>query len=791
MPIRDQLLNRPSEDMHLQLRCRAVAATSTFRSTHGLLEIFRDSPLQNCFVLTHVQELRMTDPAFFLLTELFVIGLASERQIRDQASIRSTTVAMMSYGWMHRRSEIPATPADLVEINRVLNIVPPALRDYLRYMNSYVMAVRNLQQAVGADHPYRAQYHYLQLHYIPRTMVGEASRAVLQTMCDCAQPADIANVAAFDVELLDEPALALAWRALSIEEKVRWFEFCTRVEGRASFDRCATFQYGGVISISKGGAATDEWVTRRIEQLRDNHSINIDPRIITPELVTRVYNEFVVKAGLKSKDLFNYLRVWYHMSHISNLESVKWIIEQTSLVGASAVTMIADTVLAWGIRLEVLLAAGIPLVEVQAFAEAVCWLERDRLSSILHPRVESAKYRTLLAVCKNLSDNPAYRNLQTGGILPSAVQRVAVIIGQHLREFTISRMGSALDPITLARSCYNVTITENAGVFTGAAAVGPGAAAGVVIRGNTAMDVLSRIPPTARDRAFITICETAQAAGAQTNWTLLNRGQENTSPYRVVPRHVVTACATLGFTWRGRKLRYFLPVLPYAIYIQAAWDLGCYGGNPIPNPARGRRPPDGPGGDNDDDDNSPWRPYRCLTAIEAEQVFRGTRAIGDFMPNVPRGAAGGPAPPEDDEESEEDDDDDDQHPGGGGAQQDPAPNNEQPPPNPPVIVVQAPPEEPAPANGGQQAPQQQQQDPPAVAGPSGAQAARGPAPELPAIAEEEDYVPGSGTQSSISGGSSQLSLSSDDSDQTPAPTPANRPGFNTPHRNSPPIPRQT
>lgn len=683
MTLRDQHRAYSQRHMHFQASHGVVAANSFFRALQSPFELFSNLPLVNAFVLTNTLANRMTDSAYFLLCESYVDNLAESHGIRDTTIIQAAKMAVSAYMWLHRDPTIPTVAADLVNIDRILNINCPSYRIYSRCITAFGNAVRSLTPAVGAHHPRRAQYHYLQLHYIPRELVGQEYRARLAEMCNFANDQDIPDMAAYDIQPLTEAAFLDAWRVLPIRLKLRYFEFCSRLDTRETFNRASTHIYGAVIAIGKGGSVTDDWVNRRTDQMKSLHSITMNSRHLTPEIITRIFNDFVRRANLEVEDLYNYLRVWYYTADHARLESLSWMIEQTSMVGAAAVSLVAGTFVSWSLPAEAAIAAGISPNELTAFAEAVCWLEYSRLSSLIHPKVETNRYRNLLSVAQSITNDPASKNYRPGADMAPGAARAARMIAQFLRGYSTSKMSTALDPEVLARNHYNTHVLEANGVWEARPLEAAEGDNDNIIRGASAMDVVSRLPPTPRDLAFDALCRLALAAGAQTQWTIMDRGGPVNSPYRPLQPHIIQAAHVLGYDWVDPGYVYQERLIPYTGYIQPAWDLGCYGRDPIANPEVGPRPDGGPGGDDNDDDDQPWRPYRPLDVYQTEQVLRRVRNIADLMPQAPRPRAPGA------ENNAEDDNDDDADdgappPGAGGVAANQPANAQQ---APQVVVV--------------------------------------------------------------------------------------------------------
>lgn len=169
--------------------------------------------------------------------------IATESGMRDKNAITAAKIALMSYTWMHTTGDVHTTAAEYDAINTTLNRLPPSFREYTRVMNLYITRVRAMEAVEGVHHPFRARYHYLQLHYVSELFVAPVSQQAILDLCNYESPVDIANHGDFAVDLLDANGWTAIWRAAPLRIKLRFYEFSARVDDRDAFVKANSHIY--------------------------------------------------------------------------------------------------------------------------------------------------------------------------------------------------------------------------------------------------------------------------------------------------------------------------------------------------------------------------------------------------------------------------------------------------------------------------------------------------------------------------------------------------------------------
>lgn len=296
----------------------------------------------------------------------------------------------------------------------------------------------------------------------------------------------------------------------------------------------------------------------------------------------------------------------YWAADQSGVTVLKWAIEQMGASGATALILVSDVVTGAGLRWAHLRQAGVPREEFEAFAHAALELVRNRLSYVIRPVVDSSRYASITGISKAIANSEGYTtyaDYETNRDKTRGMAARARIMQVFVRTIVRNQARSAMNAESLIRSMYQMRVITNPDGTVSAipldAEVRP--VAEDRLTAATGDELLTLIPLSDEDRAFLTLCQAVLVCGQQELWKLVVNGRQP-SPYRELPNDFIAAAATLGYVYEVVPDPYRLPPIFDKDTERPAFDLSCLGGAVIRDP-RGPYRRGGPGGGNDDDES--------------------------------------------------------------------------------------------------------------------------------------------------------------------------------------------
>lgn len=585
-------------------RLANIANFGTLVQGSSLSQRFSRLRLTQCFVTTNEVRHRLSDLAYCGLVEHYVRCEASRHGDMNTLRIRATVMGVMSLGWLSSASTTEDPPAaEYDRINSVLNREPVNHATYIKVLASWNQAVLALELSGEPDASLRGAYHHQQLHYIHPLFVGDESAQIVRDFCNLRLAGDLVVPAQFAVAELTEEVWTTRWRDLGLPEKLRWFEFAALMDFASMVKRANSYLIGALFAICKMGTMEETWVASRLLQMETHGRIQLDKTIVSRDVMTLVFTEFVAGSKATIDDIYNNLVARYYNGTISGIAPINWVIEQTSLAGAASVSLVADVCKAYKLTMGMLVQAGVPKEDFAAWAQAVCELSRNRLIAIKDSPINSARFKFLQLVCKEVVGNNGYRDYLGGeGRAGLGTASIAKQVALLTKNMVNARMQTTTAPDHLLRAVYDQVVeTLPNGRFRCRPRV-----AGEEVNpdqewreADTVMELLVSCPLSVPDMAFFTLCDHALMAGQQDKWEIRSLAEVD-SPNRPVPPHIIEAARAIGFEWVERDDTYRMPPEIGRGTIYPAWDLGCLDRDPIPRP-RGAGPRGGgPGGDDDD-----------------------------------------------------------------------------------------------------------------------------------------------------------------------------------------------
>lgn len=545
---------------HLTNRTSVLVAL--LRPDQSLYERYSGSVIQNAFFVTSLEDRRLSDLACGLINEHYADARLAHYGEQNAERVKAVRIANHALGWVQAAPR-DLTPAEYDAVNETLGSVAPLCGSYQSAMAAFQLRVRALIPTVGAEQPLRTSYHDAQLHYVhPDFVHGAASKALVRTWCDLRAAADMVVNNDFGVEDIPEADWPQIWRGMSLDQKLRWFEFKARVEEVTVRNRQNTYLYAAIAAICKGGNCTAAWCESRMRQMTELHGIVIDKTIMTPPVLRMVFSEFVDKAHVTVDDLYNMLITWYWAADRAGVTVLKWAIEQMGASGATALILISDVVTGAGLRWAHLRQAGVPGEEFAAFAKAALELIRNRLSYVIRPVVDSSRYASITGISKAIASSEGYvtyTDYETNRDKARGMTSKARMMQAFVRSNIRSQARSAMNAESLIRSMYNMRVVTNPDGTVSAMPIEAREEPGNVDRYTAASeDLLPLIPLREEDRAFLSICEAVLVCGQQQPWPLVADGRQP-SPYRNLPEDLIEAAATLGHVHVIEQDPYQLP----------------------------------------------------------------------------------------------------------------------------------------------------------------------------------------------------------------------------------------
>lgn len=662
MSLRDQNRGLDPRTMRIYASMGLTACCSTIRPRTSLREMLRNTGLHRAFVLTEDPTKRLTDAAFALLVSHYVTNRFKRENIRDTAKKSAATIAVLAYNWMHPDANQPVCPPAVYDaINTTLGLYAPDHRSYTRTIALWINRVVNLQPATVEVNPLRAQYHVEQLHYILPDYVPDDAAAQINSFCDLTLAHDMVVPPNFTIDSMDAAAWETAWRALTLVQKLRYYELQTVLEFRSLTNRSGTMFITALVALAKGGNVTDKWIQSRTAQLENLGHLEIVNDVLTPEIVNTLYVEFVATTDMSPEVIYNWMVTLYHRAQSVNLAPLSWIIEQATMPNASAITMVTTAILRGHIRAEYLLHIGVPRNEITSIAKLAILLLECHLANVVRPVVSASEYRTLVRIARSLTADLTFQDLATLATASTHIARAADTVCMTLVK-TISRDINAAyaSPVVIMRSRYGVQLRENNdGTCQQWTLPGPIVADPQGLGWSQPMsagEMMLKVPETAFDRALTTLLEAVLQIGQQRPLEGFDP-EHPVGPYHRVDQRYLDAARELGYVHpRVDPPVYRRPRRPHQQVVRPPWDLGCIGGQPIPDPGhQGNQP----GDDRPDEDHD----GRMIGGIRVNagnivRLLTGEIAFADIPdPDHDDGQGLQPRPPLGDVESSDDDDD--------------------------------------------------------------------------------------------------------------------------------------
>lgn len=582
-------------------------ASGTLRPAESMRDQLGSLPLQSAFVCTSRVDRRMSDAAYAQLVEHYVNNEMTRLNIRDGNQRKACVVASIGFGFMHSPSRLAnLTDAQYENINQVLGYLAPPHRFYNQSVGKWSLDLHNLRAHPNHPHGLRIAYHQARLHYLRPEFLAANERATLENFCDFGQEEDMIIDPEYNPATLDEDQWKLVWPTLDLGQKMTYFEVLAIFLNDLSEKKSLTAFIGSVMAMAKCGNMQERWLNTRLDQFKAQCSVDTDRNYLTLEILRIVYQDFIARAGVTAYQAYNYLLMMYHRSGVGRLEPLQWIIEQCSTVGAGGVCLVADALLSYNVRYELLIQIGISAQEIAEWCRAACGLIRNRLSAIIRPPVTASTYEHLLQLCKELVKDTTYKDYAGGrrqtSLMTSSSHR---IIAAFLLKHYSDTIAAQVRPELVAQQRYGLEVEETPeGLYRSrqpVAAQNEAEAANPWSRPMTAHQMLAGCPPTRKDAALKMICEAVMLQGRQTPWRPFVPGEAQ-SPNTPVPPEILQACRDLGCNYEQPDDDYVTPRIIETGAVRPPWDLGCLGQRPIPG-YRGMGPRGGGGGGGDDDDD--------------------------------------------------------------------------------------------------------------------------------------------------------------------------------------------
>lgn len=588
------------------LRLANTPNLSTLRPGFTILNRFSNLTVTPCFLTTNTACYRLTDLAYSGLIEHYVRSEAALHGDMNLLKIKATTMGVMALGWMHTPSTIAEQPAlEYVRINKVLSRIAIPYQYYTKILASWSQSVSELAVGDEVGATLRGAYHVQQLHYMVPRFAGAESADLITNFCNLDLPDDMVVPANFAVATLTEENWVIRWKELTLIEKIRWYELVGIVDHGYATKRANSYIVGALFAICKMGTMEESWLTNRMQRVENQGHIQLDRTIITREVLSVVFEEFVTHGHVNCYDIYNNLLARYYHGSISDIAPINWVIEQTSMAGAATVTLIADVVKSHRLSYSTLIRAGVPREEFIAWSTAVCQLSRNRLIAIAKSPINSAQFRMLQVICKEVVGAGSFRDYHGGdGRATIGDLAIAKQIANMARAITSARLQTAVSPESLLRTLHNRTVEVLPDGRVRSRVIGNQEnreADADLLEAASVAELLNMCPPTPQDVALFALCDHALMTGQQDKWTLRSLDDVE-SPNREVPFNIVEAAHLLGSEWVNTPDDYQMPPELGRGVIYPPWDLGCITRQVIPRPPGGG-PRGGGGGRGDDDDD--------------------------------------------------------------------------------------------------------------------------------------------------------------------------------------------